>query len=490
MKKIFHMKRIYLAVCLCLTAGCSKELTEDPKGLVGGAQALSSVAGLEAVLTGAYGSLLVPWTSGFTSVSQIAMSMGADDLTTHPGSNKEEFREFDLFNVSSLNSRMNPIWRGCYKTIQSTTNIINNYTAVQDVTQDNQATVDAILGEASFLRGLSYYWLTRLWGDVPVIPSEIYSPEFLNLKKSPPAEIYKLIEEDLIRAEGLVPDKKRNPGRPNKGSVKALLADVYLTEAGWPLKDQSKYALAAAKAKEVIDNKAVYSFDLYQDGYLKIFAGGTSEDVFAFFTRGEWSTYNSFYGLSTMPEDEGGWSDFFPEIKFFNNFPAGSRKDATFSTEFVVDGDTITWQQTSTKHPYYKKFTIQSGTKATYMSNNPVIMIRYAHVLLTYAEAQARATGTPNPEAYTAVNAVRLRAGLPELTANLSGPDFAEAVVNERAWEFAGEWNRWFDLVRLEKVEAANEDKDPGDLKTDKPISKEDYLMPIPGADAIVNPNL
>lgn len=476
-----------MIICLLLTAGCSKQLTEDPRGLVGGAAALSSVAGLESALTGAYGSLMVPWNSGFTTVSQIAMTMGADDLTTHPGSNKEEFREFDRFNVSSLNSRMNPIWLGCYKTIQSTTNIINNYHQVQDGTT---ATVNAIVGEASFLRALCYYWLTRLWGEVPVIPTEQYSPDLLHLGKSAPDVIYKLIEEDLARAEEMVPEKKRDPGRPNKGAVKALLADVYLTEAGWPLKDQSKYALAAAKAKEVIDNKAAYNFDLYQDGYLKIFAGGTTEDVFTLFTRGQWSTYNSFYGLSTMPENEGGWSDFFAELKFFREFPAGTRKDATFSTSFVVNGDTIPWQETTTKHPYYKKFTIQSGAKNVYMSNNPVIMIRYAHVLLIYAEAQARATGSPDAQAYAAINAVRQRAGLSPLPEGLTGENFAAAVVQERAWEFAGEWNRWFDLVRLEQVEAANTNKDPGDLAPAGTITKQQYWMPVPGADAIVNPNL
>ncbi|MBC9932786.1 RagB/SusD family nutrient uptake outer membrane protein [Chitinophaga qingshengii] len=479
---------IYLLTCLLLAAGCSKELTESPQGLVAGDDAVSSQAGLETVLSGAYGSLLVPWTSGFTTVSQIAMTMGGDDLTTHPGSNKEEFREYDRFNVSSLNSRMNPIWLGCYKTIQSTTNIINNYSKVLD---GNTDTIHAMVGEAYFLRGLSYYWLTRLWGEVPVIPSEKYNPDYLKLKKSKPAEIYAIIEDDLTKAEAWVPNGRRSSGRPNKGSVKALLADVYLTEAGWPLKNASKYAQAAAKAKEVIDNKGVYGFDLYNGGYLKIFAGGTVEDVFTLFTRGNWVTYNSFYGLSTMPEDEGGWSDFFPELKFFNNFPAGPRKDATFSTSFTLsDGTVIPWQQTTTKHPYYKKFTIQSGQKAVYMSNNPVIMMRYAHVLLIYAEAQARAAGTPNPDAYTAVNAVRQRAGLPALPDGLSGGDFAAAVVNERAWEFAGEWNRWFDLVRLEQVEAANAGKDPGDLQPAAAITKANYWMPIPGADALVNPNL
>jgi len=482
------MQKIYLIVALFVLGGCSKQLTEDPRGLVAGNAAISNMAGLESALAGAYGSLMVPWESGFTTVSQIAMTMGADDLTTHPGSNKEEFREFDLFKVSSLNSRMTPIWLGCYKTIQSTTNIINNYQAVQD---GSEANIHAIVGEAYFLRGLCYYWLTRCWGEVPIIPTAEYTPDLLQIKKSPVADIYKQIEQDLAAAEQWVADKKRDPGRPNKGSVKALLADVYLTEAGWPLKNAAKYAQAAAKAKEVIDNKAVYKFDLYQDGFLKIFAGGTVEDVFTLFTRGQWSTYNSFYGLSTMPENEGGWSDFFPELKFFNNFPAGSRKDATFSTEFTVNGNTIPWQNVTTRHPYYKKFRIQSGDPATYMSNNPVIMIRYAHVLLIYAEAQARATGTPDADAYAAVNEVRHRAGLADLQAGLSGADFAAAVVTERAWEFAGEWNRWFDLVRLEMVESANAGKDPGDLQPlPGAITHEHYHMPIPGNDALINPNL
>src|SRR5688500_19189207 len=108
-----QMKTTYFFALILLLTGCSKALEEQPRGLVIGSEGLSSQAGLEAALTGAYGSLMVPWESGFTTVSQIAMSMGADDLTTHPGSNKEEFREFDRFNVSSLNSRMTPIWRGC-----------------------------------------------------------------------------------------------------------------------------------------------------------------------------------------------------------------------------------------------------------------------------------------------------------------------------------------------------------------------------------------
>ncbi|WP_276501728.1 galactokinase family protein [Terrimonas pollutisoli] len=70
-------------------------------------------------------------------------------------------------------------------------------------------------------------------------------------------------------------------------------------------------------------------------------------------------------------------------------------------------------------------------------------------------------------------------------------PDaFADAVVQERAWEFAGEYTRWFDLVRLEKVEAANANKHADDLKPVGSITKANYWLPIPYADALLNPNL
>ena len=117
-------------------------------------------------------------------------------------------------------------------------------------------------------------------------------------------------------------------------------------------------------------------------------------------------------------------------------------------------------------------------------------MLRYAHVLLIYAEAQARAIGTPSAEAYTALNQVRSRAGLSDLS-NLTTEGFIDAVVNERAWEFAGEGTtRWFDLLRLEKVEAANANKHPADLKPIGEITKADYWFPIPLTDASINPNL
>jgi hypothetical protein len=197
---------------------------------------------------------------------------------------------------------------------------------------------------------------------------------------------------------------------------------------------------------------------------------------------------NTNYGFSAMPGDISGWDDYFPEINFFLEFPAGPRKDKTFRTQFVLDdGSTIQWQQTQTKHPYYGKFWIKNDVK-NYVSSLPYPMMRYAHVLTIYAEAKAR-SGGPDQAAYDAINAIRQRAGLDPLV-GLSADAFAAAVVQERAWEFAGERTRWFDLVRLEMVEAANATKHPDDLTPINAITRDDYTFPLPISETLANPNL
>ncbi len=484
-----------LLLCCCLAlSSCSKFLEENPRGQIVGANAITEINGLEAALTGAYKGVTRTWVRGFLNSSTQGFSMGGDDLTTLVGGNKAAFREIDQFEVTAANSHIGMIWNGCYKMIQGANNVISNADRVLG-DPDVMARKEQILGEAHFLRALGYYWLVRGWGEIPVMTevADAITTELLNLGKSTPAQVYELIENDLGIAEAKMGNTKRDPGRPNKGTAKALLADVYLTQGGWPMNNTAKYALAAAKAKEVIDNKTTYGFGLVD--LAALWAGnseaiGTAEEVMAFHAAQNFGgSTNSIAGAPTIPAEEGGWEDYHAEINFFNNFPAGKRKDITFHTVFKKkDGTLVPWEESQVKHPYYGKFRIENND--IWYSSMPVHIIRYAHVLLVYAEAQARADGAPNTDAYAALNEVRARAELPDLS-GLSGTDFIDAVINERAWEFAGEGNsRWFDLQRLERVESANANKHALDLPPIGTISKDDYWFPIPLLDANVNPNL
>lgn len=491
--------RKYLIICLLAAlGGCSKHfLDENPKGQVVGNNALADINGLDAALTGAYKGYLRTWATGFLTSAMQGFSMGADDLTTISGGNKADFREMDQLSVTANNDRIVQIWNGCYKSIQGANNVIGNAGHVPG----DKTTINEILGEAYYLRALGYYWLTRGWGNVPLITdiSDGVTPDELSMKPSPPADVYKVIESDLIAADSLLPNAKRDPGRPGKGSAEGLLADVYLTEGGWPIKDNSKYALAAQWAKKVIDNKVAYGFDLanLSDLWSQLNPPDITkigmEEVMAFQTNAnQGGSNNAFAGASTTPGEEGGWDDYMSEINFFNNFPAGIRKDLTFHTVFTKgDGTTVTWQNSAAQHPYYAKFRIPDNTQ--YSTNVPVYIMRYAHVLLIYAEAQARADGSANADAYTALNAVHTRAGLTPLS-GLSNDDFLTAVVNERAWEFACEGTtRWFDLQRLEMVEVVNSAANRSPLENaiiPNPITKASYWFPVPLADASINPNL
>lgn len=113
-----------------------------------------------------------------------------------------------------------------------------------------------------------------------------------------------------------------------------------------------------------------------------------------------------------------------------------------------------------------------------------VPVIRYAEVLLTYAEAKAM-SANPDATAYAAINEVRTRAGLPNLVAGLSQTDFRNAVIAERGWEFAGgePASRWFDLIRTETVAKVLTDRDASEVplvNIPNDASHTFYWAPIP----------
>jgi hypothetical protein len=487
------MKKIIItlfSIFLFVVSGCEKFLDEDLRGKVMGNTVVDNQTGLESVLAGAYKGLGSTWSMGFLHGPQAHATMGGDDRTS-PAS-IDAGREFDTFTVTAGNSISLEIYKGCYKAIQGANNVLAHYSTAQG----NPDQLNIIAGEAYFLRAFGYFWLVRLFGDIPLLTSSDFSLDLLNIEKTNVNDVYALITEDLSQAEVLLPNSKRDIGRPNKGTAKAFLADVYLTMGGWPVKDPSKYALAAEKAKEVIDNHTTYGFQLLAS-FTDVFENdptknGTAEDVFDITANKQGTgTYNSMYGWREMPSEMGGWDCCYTEINFFNNFPEGIRKDVTFATSYTKsDGTVLTYQQLITKHPFFKKFWINHGLPgyAGERSSLPVVMMRYAHVLTIYAEAMARSAG-PDALAYTCLNDIRKRAGLNELN-GLTAEDFASAVVQERAWEFAGEFTRWFDLVRLEKVEEANSNRDPLEPQITQPMDESVYTIPIPLYDALINPNL
>lgn len=486
---------------MCLTAlSCSKSLLDESPKVPTGTNFYSNANELDLASTALY-SLLDG--GAFWQVAGFATCYGSDNITVARNGNKISFSDFDTFQPNSSNDRMTAWWQAFYAVIKSSNAIILHY-ADADATDDEK---NRAAGQAYFMRALSYFFLTRTWGEIPLVTDN--SVDY-NLSKSEPADIYTLIVSDLQNAETMLPDSWNGLGpqfqngvnvAPTKGSAKALLANVYLTMAGWPLKQTDNYALAAQKAKEVMDNK-----DTYGVGLLDNFADLWKEDnkynkeaVFACYYNPVVGSWNMMGPNSTQPGDEGGWDDYFCEINFYNKFPAGPRKDATFQSVYLINGTSQDWTHTATKHPYYQKYLDDDSYNPTTHTANwagglTVYVIRYAEVLLTYAEAEDMSTG-PDDRAYDAINLVRHRAGLSNLQSGLSQTAFRDSVIAERGWEFAGPEpaQRWFDLLRTETVAKANANRNSGEEPL-KGIPNDNshtfYWAPIPINDSQLNPNL
>ena len=113
-------------------------------------------------------------------------------------------------------------------------------------------------------------------------------------------------------------------------------------------------------------------------------------------------------------------------------------------------------------------------------------LTRFADVLLIFAEAQVRADGAPNDDAYTAINRVRKRANLGDLS-GLSGPEFLQAVLDERKWELAFEGHRWADLVRYGKLIEAVKGAAIGNSIAAENIRPHHVLFPLPAREIQVS---
>ncbi|TLV03359.1 RagB/SusD family nutrient uptake outer membrane protein [Dyadobacter luticola] len=497
-KKWIGWEKLLMAGALLTLAVSCADLDEDPTKSRLAPGSYTNQAELELGVTGLYTQL-----NGMARMTTFVVSgWGGDDITTHKVSNKADFREYDQRVVSPLNARSASNWQNIYSTVRAANSVLAN---AKDLVLPDMNVQNRLIGEAYFLRGLIYFHLTRIHGRLPL---QLQPDPIVDLPLASQAEVYQQIESDLKQAETLLPDVY--PGvlegapRPNKGSAKAILARLYLDWGGFPAKDQSKYALAAAKAKEVLDNKATYHFALLPnlESLWTIANRFNSESVFTIAYNVSLNVPNQKFGKLGHPADLLGWQETFAEIRFFEDFPEGPRKEATYRTEYD-------WENFSDQaNPVFKKIVGPPGDIPLdlFSTNRNDYYMRLAEVYLIYAEASGRA-GTVTPAAWEALNAIRRRAagkpfGTPDKTVDLTSGDIAELAYTERKWEFAGEYLRWADLVRMERVKEALSNRNPrvsknkaGELlKEANPIigslETSNYFAPIPQNEVMLNPKL
>jgi len=486
---------------LIVISGCVK-LSEDPKATLTPGTYFKTQSDLDASVNAVYIQLARDGSWGFTSKE--TSYFGSDDLTTDPGLNKADMRDFDRLSGNSANQSMLAEWQGPWAAIYQANNVIANYAKVNST----DALKNEAAGQCYFIRGLCYYYMVRTFGPLPLVLTPI------SLDARPPradvASVYASIISDLKTAKSLLSNTPSS-GRPTSYSASACLADVYLTMAGWPLNQTSNYALAATEANSVMQ-AGVYNLSTPYD---KVFTtNGSPEALFELEYSVVGNLPNRSFGSTNVPLDEvaldgsSGWDDVYPEINFFKNAPVCTRTDLTFYTTLkLIQPDKsfvlTPWNSpvTHARHPYYKKFRAglngdgvnENATQILSIqpsTNKSTIIIRYPQVLLDYAEASDMAGSGPTADSYAAINMVRARAGESPLTPGLSQTAFRDSVVYERAYEFAGEFGmRWFDIVRLQLLPAVIAARDPSENSIPAGVNvAQKYLAPIPFSEMSLNP--
>lgn len=493
MKKLRIYQSILALGLVGTLSGCTEFLTEaDPSNFTvenyftKPAHARSSVNAI-------YANMRDPLSSGFGGgawmMTEFATGLAGTDL----GQAVNSYFVKDLRNTSD-NGYGQTYWTSYYRGIANANVSIARIPAISMDAAESKR----LLGEAHFLRAWYYFHLVRMFGNIPLVTEPVtLQSDQLRPSQATPEEVYNLIVQDLITAEESGLPWSDPTGKVSLGAVKSLLAKVYLTMAGFPLqKGASHYDLAAKKAKEVIDSG---SFKLFSD-YAALTdpsKKNIEENIFMIQFRTQiipsnWQVsiipYNK--NISQYSDETGGIYATQAFAESYDPADLRGKEKQFFFTQFTHESNR---NQPVDLGGYFiwKLFDITAQT-STANSDLNWPLIRYADVLLTYAEASNEVEG-PTANAYDAVNAIRQRAELTALS-GLSKEAFREAVWRERWYELCFENTTWYDMVRLRKafnVTTKQFDDYVGHRFSYGPtVTERELLFPIPTQEVLNNTNL
>jgi hypothetical protein len=369
------------------------------------------------------------------------------------------------FTFAPTDARFSRVWNFTYTTINRANTVIDEVSKM-DIDETKK---QAYIGEAKFLRALSYFNLVRLFGGVPLKIRATTNLDEAYAGRATVEEIYALIVQDLKDAEaGLPPVREASQrGRVTQCAAMTLLGKVYLTMAGYPMKQSDKLGLAVEKLQYVIDHKAEFGVDLlpnYADVFDVAKEAANFEAIFAiqfshaidqgsalaFFANGLNSAYATSYGQYNYGFTTG----------FYNLYEAADvRREITAPWTYkAYNGANVIYGQSS----YYRDPSglapgkYRDGPPGTAASNvrhaNDIPVLRYADVLLMYAEAENELNGASS-KVYNAINLVRTRAQASVLSGSETTEEIRELVYIERLKELSGELHEYFDIQRLERLE-------------------------------------
>lgn len=480
-----HFLTVFLG--LFILVSCDNFLAEEPKTQVSVDQYFETPEDARSVVNTIYRDGVVGFYHGGSAYAGSTVMMGG----YMSGLFDNEYKGQEVHVQNSHELTLNPVnmsgyfggqWSSAYRAISRANTALRYVPETQGLSESESKRLQA---EARFFRAFNYFYLVRVFGDVPLITEPYESLEDIYVERADKSFVYDQIVKDLNWAidEGGLSNITfpENNFRITVGAAATLLADVHLHKAGYPVQDSESYAAAAEAARSVI-NSNVYELiehgsTLEESAYNVLrTSDNESEYIYAIEYNSEisdngWLPAYSYpvsmgqeglftYSLTTnvyKPVDE------FVRI-YDPNEDLRIQEQQFFHSERVIDGKQYNFELS----PY-----LYHDTEALFESNRGdknFNVYRYAEVLLIAAEAIARSQGV-NAEAVDYLTKVRSRAYWktdPALIrtqlSNLSVDDFVEEVWKERLREFALEFKVWFDVQRTRQYPNTTEGS-PGEVE-------------------------
>jgi starch-binding outer membrane protein, SusD/RagB family len=448
------------------------------------------------------------------------------------------------------------IYKAHYQTIRTANDIIDHLSGNTDLSTD---VINYGLGQAYFHRAISYFYLWQLFGGVVIQDHVMDSDENNSLPRNTAEEVQALIVSDLQKAIELLPvsySSSSDNGRIAKGAAIAMLGKTYLYQEEWAksaaefkllmtspysyalVDDYSKlfdwnYETEAQKenifALQMVDDVSLGSKLSYWYGIRNInLDGGTyclpTHTIFANYTHADGSAidFSTRPKISNYDVSDGEVAYGIDLMNWYQNLLKDkiNPMDKRLQVNMICPTDTlvckletrklywpsqiygdanpvqITYDWEGYANFLWRKYVL-TGYTVTKGSPIDVAIIRYADVLLMYAEAANEVDG-PTSDVYSAINLVRERAKINDLPDGLSKDNMRNNIRLERFRELPGEGILYFDLKRWGTATGTDSifglNHDELDFRGETLFTRKfpDYytLLPIPGAELDINPNL
>ena len=501
--KVLGFLPFYLFTLLPLT-GCA-DLDQSSISSIDKDNFYQNESDIKVALNGIYqtltdGGMNAPWNDELIFLNDLQ-----SEYARRGTANSAAITEIGNFAITPTNDFVKTAWLYRYTAI-------NRANILIDKVSGNQQLADNVrnnyVRSAKFLRGLYYFDLVRLFGDVPLV---VHDGEGEGEPRTSKDLVYEQIVADLTEAEQITADFPKLSSEASSQAASGLLSKVYITwaqtDSEYSKAHQSElYQKAIEAANKVITSGKYQLVEKFIDNWSLDKKEGPE---LIFTVEHKFGVNRNITGHCVF--STGFTNEKLPVIAAINNnlyyeFDAhDQRRDASVTLRLY---DPATGKDFDFERLRFRKYIdtlYMANESAPYISgqNTSSSVLRYAEVLLVKAEAENELNG-PTATAYEALNAIRRRAywdpytnsqnqpadGTPVELSGLSKEQFRKAIQDERYREFVTEGNRWFDLKRWHILVKTIKEKVPADDLKYKNITTRNYYLPVPEDQIVLNPNL